>query len=306
MANSPNLGIPLVEQGQSQKEVTMNEAITILDAVIGGGVLDKDLNAPPGSPAAGARYIIGPSPTGVWAGKANQIAYYFSGGWRYIVPGNAWFLWVADEGLMYAFNGTSWGVASVSSGGTMFGINATPDSTNRLSVNSDAILFNHNGSGVQCKLNKNAAGNSASFLFQTNFSGRAEFGTLGDDNFTLRSSPDGSTWLDVIKMMAATGRVAFKSIATGLTATGANQGTAYAITKTLNEFTTVAASTGGRLPSVEPGELFLVANKGANALAVYPPGGANIDSLAANVAISMTANTRKLFFAYTATQFYSL
>lgn len=306
MANSPNLGIPYVEQGQSQKEVTMNEAITILDAVLGGGVLDKDLSTPPGSPVAGSRYIIGPSPTGAWAGKATQIAYYFSGGWRFIIPGNSFFVWVADEGLMYSFNGTAWVIASVSSGGTMFGINTTPDTTNRLSVNSDAVLLNHNGTSMQCKVNKNAIGNSASFLFQTGFSGRAEFGTLGDDNFTLKMSPDGSAFLDVLKMMAATGRVAFKSIGTGLTAAGTNQGTALAITKTMSEFTTVAASTGGRLPTPEAGEIFVVANKGANALALYPPSGANIDSLAANAALSMAANTRKLFFAFTATQFYSL
>lgn len=306
MASSPNLGIPYVEQGQSQKEVTMNEAITILDAVIGGGVLDKDLSTPPGSPVAGSRYIIGPSPTGAWAGKANQIAYYFSGGWRYIVPGNTWFLWVADEGIMYAFNGTAWVVASVSSGGTMFGINTTPDTTNRLSVNSDAVLLNHNGTSMQCKVNKNAAGNSASFLFQTGFSGRAEFGTLGDDNFTLKSSPDGSTWLDVIKMMAATGRVALKSIGAGQTAAGTNQGTAFAIVKSLTEFTTVAASTGGRLPTPEPGEIFMVANKGANALAVYPPSGAIINALAANTALSVAVGTARLFIAISATQYYSI
>ena len=52
MATTNNLGIPLIEQGQSQKEVTMNEAITILDAVFGGGIIDKDLTAPPGSPTA--------------------------------------------------------------------------------------------------------------------------------------------------------------------------------------------------------------------------------------------------------------
>jgi hypothetical protein len=306
MATTPNLGITLVEQGQAQKEVTVNEAITILDSVLGGGVIDKDLSTPPVSPAAGAKYIVGASPTGAWSGKAKYIAYYYNGGWRFINPGEGLMVWVNDEDLLYVYTGTAW---SSSIGGSLalslLGVNATADTTNRLAVNSDAVLFNHNGAGVQAKLNKNASGNTASFLFQTAFAGLAEFGLIGDNNFSLKMY-DGSTWLDVLKMIAATGRVAFKSIATGLSGAGTNQAGATAITKTLSEFTTVGASSGGRLPVPEPGEIFIVANKGANALAVYPPTGAAIDSLAANASISVAAGTRKLFFAFTATQYYSL
>jgi hypothetical protein len=314
MATTPNLAITLIEQGQSQKEVTMNEAITILDSVIGGGVIDKDLATPPGSPAAGARYIVAAAPTGAWTGKAKHIAYYYNGGWRFINPGEGLMVWVNDEDLLYVYNGTAW---TSSIGGSLslatLAVNgATADSNNRLAVRGLAALLTaiyaaDGGTGdTQFKINKEAAGDVGSILWQTNFSGRAEFGTLGDDNFTLKTSPDGSTWLDVIKMIAATGCIAFKSIATGLSAAGTNQATATAITKTLSEFTTVAASTGGRLPTPEPGEFFFVANKGANALSVYPATGGTINSLAANAALSMATDTRRLFFAFTATQWYSL
>jgi hypothetical protein len=310
MTTTPNLGISLIEQGQSQKEVTMNEAITILDAVLGGGVIDKDLATPPGSPAAGAKYIVAASPTGAWTGKAKSIAYYYNGGWRFITPGEGLTVWVNDEDLQYVYDGSAW--TSSIGAGNMLGINTTADSTNRLALRSAAALLTaiyaaNGGSGdFQLKLNKETASDAASILWQTNFSGRAEFGTLGDDNFTLKTSPDGSAWFDVIKMIAATGRIAFKSIATGLSAAGANQAAATAITKTMSEFTTVAASTGGRLPTPEPGEFFFVANKGANALSLYPATGGAINSLATNAAFSMAADTRKLFFAFTATQWYSL
>jgi parallel beta-helix repeat protein len=76
---------------------------------------------------------------------------------------------------------------------------ATPDATNVISANLPAVLYNHAGAGVQVKLNKAAAGDTASFLFQTGFSGRAEIGTLADDDFHFKVSPDNfSTSFDAI------------------------------------------------------------------------------------------------------------
>jgi hypothetical protein len=75
---------------------------------------------------------------------------------------------------------------------------ATADDTNRLSVNSPASLFNHAGAGHQVKVNKASAGDTASFLFQTGFSGRAEIGLVGDDNFQFKVSPDGSTFYSAL------------------------------------------------------------------------------------------------------------
>lgn len=43
-------------------------------------------NAPPGSPAVGDIWIVGPAGTGAWAAKNNQIAAYGSTGWSYSSP----------------------------------------------------------------------------------------------------------------------------------------------------------------------------------------------------------------------------
>lgn len=88
---------------------------------------------------------------------------------------------------------------------TTLGINATADATNKLAVASPATLFNHDGNGHQVKVNKNAAADTASLLYQTNFSGRAEIGTTGDDDFHIKVSPDGSAWTDAIKINKTTG-----------------------------------------------------------------------------------------------------
>ncbi len=71
---------------------------------------------------------------------------------------------------------------------------ASPDSTNKLAVASDAVLFNKATDDIQVKLNKQATGDTASFVFQTNFSGRAEIGNIGDSNFVFKTSADGNTF----------------------------------------------------------------------------------------------------------------
>lgn len=87
------------------------------------------------------------------------------------------------------------------------GVNATADATNKLAVNSPAILLNHAGAGHQVKINKNAAGDTASVLYQTAFSGRAEFGTTGDDNFHVKVSADGTSFQEAIVINRTTGAV---------------------------------------------------------------------------------------------------
>jgi hypothetical protein len=84
---------------------------------------------------------------------------------------------------------------------------ATPDATNRLSINSPAALFNNAGNGVQIKVNRNATGDTGSFLFQKAFSGRAEIGNIASDDFSFKVSPDGSTFYEGIKIAAASGVV---------------------------------------------------------------------------------------------------
>ncbi len=44
------------------------------------------------------------------------------------------------------------------------------------------------------KLNKQATADTASLLFQSNWSGRAEIGLLGSDTLQFKTSPDGSAW----------------------------------------------------------------------------------------------------------------
>lgn len=57
-----------------------------------------------------------------------------------------------------------------------------------------AVLFTHAGAGQQLKLNKAAATDTASLLFQSGWTGHAEMGLAGNNAFSIKVSPDGATW----------------------------------------------------------------------------------------------------------------
>ncbi|PPD30402.1 MAG: hypothetical protein CTY20_03040 [Hyphomicrobium sp.] len=216
---SHNLGLPYISAAQAQKHVTHNEAIRTLDSIVQLSVADRDLAAPPLSPAPGQRFIVAAAATGSWAGHEGKIAAFEDGAWAIHTPRAGWLAWVADENALVLWNGTMWvgvggGDGSGSTllnpaSGALVGINATADATNRLSVSSPASLFNHDGGGHQQKINKATAGDTASVLFQTGFSGRAEFGLTGDDDYNVKVSPDGSSWKEAMRIDRASGVVSF-------------------------------------------------------------------------------------------------
>jgi hypothetical protein len=116
-----NLNLPFIVAAQAQKHVTHNEALRALDAIVQLSVLDKDLTAPPGSPAESDRYIVPASATGAWAGHDGNIAAWQDGAWAFYAPREGWLAWAADEDRLYAWTGTAWtplpaGQVAVSSG----------------------------------------------------------------------------------------------------------------------------------------------------------------------------------------------
>ena len=76
---------------------------------LGGGVADRDLTAPPGSPTNGDAYIVGPSATGDWAGLEDSIVIYDGAAWVvYTVP-NGFGLYILDEDVWSVYKtGSGW------------------------------------------------------------------------------------------------------------------------------------------------------------------------------------------------------
>jgi hypothetical protein len=94
------------------------------------------------------------------------------------------------------------------------------------------------------------------------------------------------------------------SISLAQTATGTNQGTAFALAADWTEFTTVAAGTGAILTATN-GHSQVIANYGANDLLVYPASGAQINNLGTNAAYTLGAATSMTFRQFSATQVYT-
>ena len=111
MATTTHIGMTLVEQSQAQKEITVNQALTRIDALMNTGAKSRATNTPPGSPASGDVYIVGSSPMGAWAGHAGKIG-YFDQTWKFITPNEGAAFWVNDENIFYIFDGTSWVAAA--------------------------------------------------------------------------------------------------------------------------------------------------------------------------------------------------
>ncbi len=218
MSETPNLGLPVMEAAQAQKHVTHNEALLLLDAQIHLSVISRSLNTPPGSVSDGDRYLLTATPAGAWAGHAGDLAFRQSGGWVFAAPRAGWRLWVEQESKFLLFDGSTWrDLQQASDTMPKLGINATADTSNRLTVSADATLLNHAGGDHRLKVNKDAAGDTASLLFQSGFSGRAELGLAGDNDFRLKVSPDGSVWNEAIVIDRTTGEVTMPHTSGGVT-----------------------------------------------------------------------------------------
>jgi hypothetical protein len=244
MNDTPNLALPYILAAQAQKHVTHNEAIRALDCLVQLSVESRSLASPPASPAEGSRYLVAADADGDWAGASGKIAAFQDGAWAFYAPREGWIAWVASEKNLVIYSAGIWSILPTGGEGggvtdhgmltgladddhlqyltnargdarympiapASVGINATADATNRLAIASPASLFNHEGQGHQVKVNKQSASNTASFLFQDDFSGRAEIGLTGDDDFHFKVSPDGTAWVDSIRIDRTTGKVSF-------------------------------------------------------------------------------------------------
>lgn len=202
------LGLPLILAAQAQKHVTHNEALAMLDVAVQLAVINRDQTTPPALAVPGDRHIVAPGGLVEWAGQDGKIAVMTETGWQFTAPLPGWRAHILAEGATAAFNGLAWVTPSQGPGlFAQLGVSATPDATNRLSVSSPAVLLNHAGAGHQLKINKAAAGDTASLLFQTGFSGRAEMGTAGSNDFSIKVSADGAAWNTAFTAAAATGEI---------------------------------------------------------------------------------------------------
>ncbi|WP_338061194.1 DUF2793 domain-containing protein [Pseudovibrio axinellae] len=109
MSNTAHLNLPVIAAAQSQKHITHNEALALIDLVVQLSVISNSVGEPPADPTTGARYIVPAGASGAFAGYENQIAAFDAGAWRFIAPGTGWCAWVESAGGMQVYSDGAWG-----------------------------------------------------------------------------------------------------------------------------------------------------------------------------------------------------
>ncbi|MBB96972.1 MAG: hypothetical protein CML68_20540 [Rhodobacteraceae bacterium] len=218
LQSSPVLSLPYIQPSQAQKHVTHNAALATLDVLVQAVALDRDRTDPPEPVSAGAVHLVAPGGQSAWAGQDNTLASHDGTGWRFIAPKAGWRVHVLADGFDVVFDGTDWIAAQPDFDNLSgLGIGTASDAANPLAVAGDATLLTHVGAGHQLKINKAASGDTASLLFQTGWSGRAEMGTTGSDDFAIKISADGSAWITAFSFDAASGTAGGAAVQQGAT-----------------------------------------------------------------------------------------
>lgn len=86
MTTTLKLQMTFLESNQQQAQVPINDALMRIDEVTHCQVINQTTTAPPASPANGDAYLIdATSPTGAWALRYRQFAFFYNG-WTIITP----------------------------------------------------------------------------------------------------------------------------------------------------------------------------------------------------------------------------
>lgn len=223
---SARLALPYLAAGQMQKHVTLNEALTRLDALTSTAVVSATTAAQPSVAADGALYILPAGATGAaWAGRTAGVLMRFeAGGWAQVAAPVGLVAVVLDTQSVVVRAPGEWrplgGLLGEVQNLSRLGVGATADAGNPVAVKAGKMLFTTleveaGGDGdLRMTLNKQGAADVLSLLFQSGWGGRAELGLVGDDDFSLKVSADGGTWTRAFAVDRATGRVDFDQGAT--------------------------------------------------------------------------------------------
>lgn len=102
------LGLPLLQPGQAQKEMSHNEALAGIDLVVQAAVEHIGATEPPADPVPGQCWVVGDGASGSWAGADGSIAGWTGGGWRFVAARAGMTVWSAENDVFGVFDGTQW------------------------------------------------------------------------------------------------------------------------------------------------------------------------------------------------------
>lgn len=108
MERTARLGLPVLVQGQGQKDVTHNEALLALDALVQPAVVDWLVPGPPVAAAPGECWIVPAGATGAWADHEAALAQWTVAGWRFLAPFEGMTAWLVAGGRLLRYVTGAW------------------------------------------------------------------------------------------------------------------------------------------------------------------------------------------------------
>lgn len=120
MTTTPTYGLTEWSAAQASPWVPENAAKRVLEAVGRGSVLDRDLDAAPGTCDDGACYLVAATPTGgdPWEGQTGKMAIAVGtdavNGWLFAtIATEGQFLWIEDEAIRIQYASAAWAEVSL-------------------------------------------------------------------------------------------------------------------------------------------------------------------------------------------------
>lgn len=120
MPQTPRLALPLLAAGQTQKDVTHNDAILAIDRLAALVVVSRTVLVPPAAPLAGQCWIVPAAGAAAWGYPAGTMLHWQADGWWAEPARTGQLAYLADEALMLVQAGgwqAQWPVAGLMIGG---------------------------------------------------------------------------------------------------------------------------------------------------------------------------------------------
>lgn len=111
LQNTPRLGLPLLQSGQTGAYITLNESLWKLEALVQATALSRSVTTQPSDPQAGDAYILPEAATGaVWDDhEAGDFLIFWGGYWNVVTQGEGTIVYVADEATHLVRKDAGWG-----------------------------------------------------------------------------------------------------------------------------------------------------------------------------------------------------
>jgi hypothetical protein len=149
--STPRFAFPYIQASQAQKEVTHNEALLMVDALVSLSLEDRHLSVPPVSPQNGQVWFINGAGSGAWSGQSNKLAHYDSGQWYFYVIPDGLRAWIKDEAGYFVYSGGSWS-AFVGSGQFITVASVSANYAIQASDRGKLLAVNANTAAVEVRL----------------------------------------------------------------------------------------------------------------------------------------------------------